>query len=276
MSRAPDRAPRRLPVPGALLGVALCLALLPTGGPARATTSAAPLLFAAASLTDVLTEIAASYREARGADIRLSFGGSSQLARQIEAGAPADAFFSADEEWMDYLAARGLIDVASRIDLVANRLVLIAPRDSRVALTLVPGVSLTAALGDGRLALADPEVPAGRYARAALSSLGAWQGVANRLARAENVRAALAFVARGETSLGIVYETDARLEPRVRVVAVFPADSHPPIRYPFALVAGRSAAAADFAAWLRGPSARAAFERAGFTPLPVPSMPKGR
>jgi len=255
---------------GTVAGVALCLTALPVAAPARAATAGAPLVFAAASLTDVLTDIAASYQAARGAEVRLSFGASSQLARQIEAGAPADAFFAADEEWMDYLAARGLIDAASRIDLVGNRLVMIAPRDSRVELTLAPGVSLTAALGDGRLAVADPDVPAGRYARAALGSLGAWQGVINRLARAENVRAALAFVARGETQLGIVYETDARLEPRVRVVAVFPADSHPPIRYPFALAAGASARAADFAAWLRGPSARAAFERAGFTALPHP------
>jgi len=271
MSRTTQRASRPLRALGTLVAIALCLTAMLATGPVRAASASSPLVFAAASLTDVLTDIAASYRTARGAEIRLSFGGSSQLARQIEAGAPAEAFFAADEAWMDYLAARGLVDAASRIDLVGNRLVLIAPRDSRVAIALAPGVSLTAALGDGRLAIADPDgVPAGRYARAALSALGGWQGVANHLARAENVRAALEFVARGEAPLGVVYATDARLEPRVRVVAVFPADSHPPIRYPFALVKGASATAVDFAAWLRGPSARTAFERAGFTPLTAP------
>jgi molybdate transport system substrate-binding protein len=225
-------------------------------------------VFAAASLTDVLQEIGQAYASGGAQAPRMSFAASSVLARQIEAGARADVFFSADQEWMDYLAARGLIRGDSRVDIVANRLVLIAPAASAMALRITRGFPLVAALGDGRLATGDPDfVPAGRYARSALMSLGVWNEVADRLVRAENVRVALAYVARGEAPLGIVYATDARAEPRVRVVDVFPADSHLPIHYPVAATTSAGAAALAFIGFARGTTATEIFQRAGFVPL---------
>jgi molybdate transport system substrate-binding protein len=202
----------------------------------RAAAAQTPLtVYAAASLVDAVPLIGA----ALGAPIRSSLASSAVLARQIEAGAPADVFLSADEAWMDYLAERRLIRSGSRTVIAGNRLVLVAPRASRVALTMAPNMPLLAALGrDGRLALADPaSVPAGRYAQAALEHLGVWSAVERRVVRAENVRAALTFVARGEAPLGIVYATDAQATPAVRVVGRFPAGSHPPIRYPGAVLA---------------------------------------
>jgi molybdate transport system substrate-binding protein len=191
------------------------------------------------------------------------------LAKQIEAGAPAGVFVSADPEWMDYLAQRGLIEAGSRRDLLGNRLVLIAPADSRVMLRLTPGAPLAAALGGGRLATGDPDaVPAGRYAREALIALGLWNKVSSRLVRAENVRAALEYVARGEAPLGIVYRTDALADKRVRIVDTFAADSHEPIIYPLALTVHAGAAAARFATFLESPAARQIFARYGFEPLP--------
>lgn len=226
-------------------------------------------VFAAASLTESLGEIARRYEAAQGVTVKLSVAASSVLARQIESGAAADLFISADGAWMDYLEKRGLVQAASRRDLLGNRLVLVAPAGSSVVVDLRPGVDLAAALGpSGRLAIAEPDgVPAGRYAVAALRALGAWQTVENRTARAENVRAALAFVARGEAPLGVVYATDAAVEPRVRVVAPFPPESHAPIVYPVALMPGASPAAAAFLAWLAGPEAGAVFAAAGFTVL---------
>lgn len=226
-------------------------------------------VFAAASLTESLGEIARRYEAAQGVTVKLSVAASSVLARQIESGAAADLFISADGAWMDYLEKRGLVQAASRRDLLGNRLVLVAPAGSSVVVGLRPGVDLAAALGTGgRLAIAEPDgVPAGRYAVAALRALGAWQAVENRTARAENVRAALAFVARGEAPLGVVYATDAAVEPRVRVVATFPPESHAPIVYPAALMPGASPAAAAFLAWLAGPEAGAVFTAAGFTVL---------
>jgi molybdate transport system substrate-binding protein len=192
-------------------------------------------VFAAASLTNALQDIGRDYEASGGGKVKFSFAASSLLARQIEAGAHADMFFSADVEWMDYLAERKLIKAATRRDVLSNRLVLIAPAGSTMALKIEPGFALAAALGDSRLALADPDtVPAGKYAKAALTTLGVWDAVANKIARAENVRAALAYVARGEALLGIVYETDAKAEPKVRTVDVFPADTHPAIVYPVA------------------------------------------
>jgi len=223
-------------------------------------------VFAAASLGDVLQEIGRPYRADTGIATRFSFAASSTLARQIEAGAPADVFISADGEWMDYLANRGLIEPRTRRNIAGNELVLIAPAASGIQLRIAPGFALGAALGRGRLAIADPAaVPAGRYAQAALSSLGAWPEVESRLAPAENVRAALALVSRGEAPLGIVYRTDARLDPKVRVVGAFPAASYPPIVYPAAAVSGARADAAAFVEYLAGEKAQAIFRKYGFT-----------
>lgn len=226
------------------------------------------LVFAAASLTNVLQNIGRDFEAKRGTKISFSFAASMTLARQIAASSGADIFAAADEESMDYLDARGLIARASRKDLLRNTLVLIAPAGSNLRLTIGERFGLARALGGGRLAMANPDaVPAGRYGRAALQALGVWDGVANRLAPAEDVRAALAYVARGEAPLGIVYATDARVESKVRVVATFPANSHDSIVYPVALTRDAKPAAARFLEYLSGPEARAMFVRAGFAPV---------
>ena len=228
-------------------------------------------VFAAASLKESLDEAAATYEKQTGTPVRVSYAASSALARQIAQGAPADVFLSADIDWMDDLQTRGLIDPRTRRNLLGNTLVLIAPRDSKVpAIALTPGLNLAPYLGtEGRLALAlTASVPAGKYAKQALTRLGAWPGVQARTAEAENVRAALLLVARGETPLGIVYGSDARAEPKVRVVGVFPADSHAAIVYPVARVAASThPRAADFVAWLQSPAAKAIFHRHGFAVL---------
>jgi molybdate transport system substrate-binding protein len=224
--------------------------------------------FAAASLTNVMDELGREFTKAGGPPVRFSFAASSTLARQIESGAPAGLFVSADREWMDYLEQRGLIDPSTRRDLLSNRLALIAPADSSVSLTIEPNFPLAAALDGGRLATGDPDnVPVGRYARSALTSLGVWNDVADRLVRAEDVRTALAFVARGEAPLGIVYATDARIEKKVRLVGLFPESSHPPITYPMALTKAAGADAARFAEFIQGDASRAVFERYGFVVL---------
>lgn len=237
---------------------------------ARAADTREFTVFAAASLKDALQEIGKDFEAAEMGRARFSFAASSLLARQIEAGAEADIFVSADTEWMNYLADRNLVQAASRKDILSNRLVLVAVRDSVIRLKIAPGFALAQALGDGRLALADPDsVPAGRYARNTLTSLGVWGSVAGRLARAENVRVALTYVARGEAPLGIVYETDAKAEPAVKTVDVFPAASHPPIVYPAALTAqGTSAEAKGFLAYTTGARAAAVFRKYGFIVLP--------
>ena len=236
--------------------------------PATAPPARSIVVFAAASLTDSLQELTADFKKSTGIDVKLSFAASSALARQIESGAPADAFFSADIEWMDYLGVRKLIQADSRRDLLGNRLVLVAPSASTIMLKIAPHFGLAEALGKGRLATGDPDsVPVGRYARAALTSLGVWSAVENRLVRAENVRAALALVDRGEVPLGIVYRTDALIDHGVRLVDVFPADSHPPIAYPLALTTGARSGAREFADFLRTPTAAAVFVKYGFVPL---------
>jgi molybdate transport system substrate-binding protein len=235
--------------------------------PAGADETAPPeiTVFAAASLTNVMQEIGASFRADTGIPVRLSFAASSALARQVESGAPVQAFVSADLEWMDYLARHGLIDVASRRNVAGNALVLIAPADSTVALEIAPGFALAATLGDRRLAVADPaSVPAGRYAKAALTALKAWDSLRGKLAPAESVRAALALVSRGEAPLGIVYRTDASVDPKVKIVGAFPAGTHPPIVYPAAAMGG-SVPGAEFVAYLTGEKAQAAFRRYGFS-----------
>lgn len=223
-------------------------------------------VFAAASLTDVLQPIGSAFTARTGQAVRFSFAASSVLARQIESGAPADVFISADHDWMDYLQERRLIRADTRSDVAGNALVLIAPADSRLALKVAPGFALAAALGPtGRLAMADPAaVPAGRYARQALTQLGVWSSVQQRSVAADNVRTALNFVARGEAPLGIVYATDARSESRVRVVALFPAGSHDPIVYPAAALTSAGPQAAAFVQFLSDPAARAAFTAGGF------------
>lgn len=225
-------------------------------------------VFAAASMKEALDEATAAYQSATGQHVRVSYAASSALARQIEQGAPADLFASADLDWMDYLQERNLLDNASRQNLLGNTLVLIAPSTSKATrVTLKPGVDLLPLLGHGRIALGlTASVPAGKYAKAAFTSLGIWPPLEPRAAEAENVRAALMLVARGEAPLGVVYGSDAKAEPRVRVLATFPASSHPPIVYPVArLKASRHPQAAALLAWLQGPAAAAIFRRHGFS-----------
>lgn len=243
--------------------------LLLLAAPALAKAPAPTLtVFAAASLKESLDAVASDWTRRSGQKVVVSFAASSALAHQIEQGAPTDVFISADGEWMDYLQMRKQIDPATRFDLVANRLVLVAPSSSplRSVVLAKPG-SLLEALGDGRLAVAETEsVPAGRYARQSLAKLGQWGDVEPRLAQGENVRAAMAFVARGEAPLGIIYATDAQAEPNVRVVARFPDDSHDPIIYPVARVSTSDPArSAGFLSFLRGRHAQATFHKAGFT-----------
>jgi len=223
-------------------------------------------VFAAASLTDALAEIETRFEAVTGHDVAVSLAGSSALARQIRHGAPADVFVSADPGWMDVLEADGLVEPGTRFDLLRNRLVLVAHGRGAEPVEIGPETDLVGLLGDGRLAMALVEaVPAGRYGKAALESLGLWDAVEDRVAQTDNVRAALALVALGEAPYGIVYATDAGAEDDVTVVGRFPAETHPPITYPAAGVAGRTGpAAAAFLSYLRGPAAREAFDAAGF------------
>ena len=223
------------------------------------------LIFAAASLRNVIDDLAAPCKQATGVGYKASYAASSTLAKQIAEGAPADIFISADLEWMDDVAKRNLIASASRVNLLGNDLVLVAPKASPVALTIAPNFGLAAALGTGRLAVGDPAaVPAGLYAKSALTSLGVWDSVSSRLAPAENVRAALLRVSRAEAPLGIVFRTDALADATVKIVDVFPGSSHPPIVYPAALTTRASPAARKVLDYLRGPAARAVFEKQGF------------
>ncbi len=225
------------------------------------------LVFAAASLKPALDEIISTPDAKALGGIKASYAASSQLEHQIEAGAPASIFISADEDWMDAAAAKGRVVEATRVDLLGNALVLVAPKDSTLALTIAPKFDLAGALGaDGRLALGEPNsVPAGKYARASLTSLGVWDSIRPRVVSADNVRAALNFVARGEAPLGIVYRSDAVSEPAVRVVGTFPDASHAPIVYPAAIVAGHDTPMArKLLGLLRAPSSQAIFVRHGF------------
>lgn len=229
-------------------------------------------VFAAASLKNAMDEVLQAYRAKTGIPARASYAASSTLARQIEQGAPADLYVSADAAWMDELAVRRMIAAATRRDLLSNHLALIAPAGSKVQVRMGKGAAFAAALsrvlGGGRMAVAGPGVPAGTYAGASLRALGVWDSVKDKLAPAENVRAALAYVAQGETPLGIVYDTDARIEPKVRIVALFPDASHPPIVYPAAVVAGSANPnAAGLLGFLQGPQASAIFSKYGFVVL---------
>lgn len=251
-----------------LLGLS---AARPALGAAQQSGAAAPdlVVLAAASLTDALNEIGPAFTTATHRGVKLSYAASSALARQIEAGAPADVFMSADTDWMDYLQTRRLIDTASRRNVLGNRLVLISPADSTVNIDIKPHFGLARLLGSGRLATGNPDsVPVGKYARIALTNLGVWSEVQDRIAPADNVRAALALVARGEAPLGIVYRTDALVEKKVRIVAEFPASSHEPIIYPVATTSHPQAGAADFVKFLLSPAARAVFAKYGFDSAP--------
>jgi len=253
--------------------VAMLLWGLVAGAGARAATDAPITIFAAASTADALRAVSDAYARRGGPRARLVLAASSMLARQILQGAPADLYLSANEAWMDRLGAAGLVAPGSRVDLLGNVLVLIAPADGRLAAAapaIAPGFPLAAALGSDRLAMGDPaHVPAGIYARATLECLGVWQQVAGRAAYAANARAALALVARGETAAGIVYATDAAIDPGVRVLGAFPADCHDPIVYPLAVIAGRRSPPVEgFYRFLRGPEAARIFRTQGFKVLP--------
>jgi molybdate transport system substrate-binding protein len=226
-------------------------------------------VFAAASMKNALDEIDSLFTKQSGIKVVASYAASSALMKQIELGAPADVFLSADIDWMDYGAKRNLIRNDTRENLLGNRLVLIAPRDSKIGnVTIGPGFDLAALAGSGRIATGDVRaVPAGLYAKAALEKLGIWSSVESKMAMAENVRAALLLVARGEAPLGIVYETDAKVDPGVKIVGVFPEDSHPPIIYPVAMTKDAKPDAAQYLAFLRTPEAKAVFERYGFRVL---------
>jgi molybdate transport system substrate-binding protein len=243
------------------------IVFLALGLPVRAEQ---PLtVFAAASLKTALDEINRAFTADSGIPVRTSYAASSALAKQIVQGAPADVYASADVEWMDDLESRNLLLAGTRVDLLGNRLVVIAEKDSPVSALALNLPSFTSALDGHRLALAETtSVPAGRYAKAALESLGMWTALRPRVAMAENVRAALRFVSRGEAPLGIVYATDAAADPAVKIVATFPEDSHPAIVYPFAATAGSNAEQAkSYIRFLQGPGARVIFEKLGFRVL---------
>lgn len=225
------------------------------------------MVFAAASTTNAVTEIVDLFKRATQTPVTPSFASASALAKQIENGAPAAVFISADNKWMDYLEERKRIEPDTRFGLLGNRIVLIVPADSPLKLELQPGVDLCGALGENRLAMGDPDhVPAGAYGKQALETLGAWDAIKNRIAKTNDVRAALVLVERGEAPMGIVYATDAAISDKVRIAGIFPENTHPPIVYPIALVAGNKTAAAEaFFAFLKGPEAKAVFIKYGFS-----------
>lgn len=229
-------------------------------------------VFAAASLKNALDDTNAAFTEATGLKVVASYEASSALAKQIEQGAPADIFISADLRWMDYANDHKLIKPDTRVNLLGNKLVLIAPRNSRLDhVTIGDGFDIAKLAGDGRIAVADVKaVPAGLYAKAALEKLGGWTAAEPKLAQAGNVRATLAFVARGETPVGIVYETDARIEPKVKIIGAFPDGSYPTVTYPVAATATSKAGATRYLNFLATPAAKVIFERFGFSFLIKP------
>ena len=231
------------------------------------------VVFAAASMKNALDDIDAAYTAKTGVKVQASYAASSVLAKQIEQGAPADIFVSADTDWMDYAISKKNINEPTRVNLLGNSIVLIAPKDSEINnVTIGPGFDLAKLAGSGKIATGDVKaVPVGKYAKAALEKLGAWQAAEPKFAMAESVRAALTLVARGEAVLGIVYSTDAKVEPGVKIVGTFPADSHPAIIYPVAATATPRAEAADYLAFLRSSAAKTIFEKYGFTFLIRPT-----
>jgi molybdate transport system substrate-binding protein len=252
----------------ALLAAGIAAGPLPAAAQDKTIT-----VFAAASMKNALDGINAAFLKASGIKVVASYAASSALAKQLEQGAPADAFASADLEWMDYSAQKKTIKDDTRVNLLGNRLVLIAPKDSKIdTVAIAQGFDLARVVGDGRIATGEvSSVPVGKYAKSALEKLGIWASVEKKFARADNVRAALALVARGEAVLGIVYETDAKVEPGVKIVGAFPADSHPAIVYPVAETATAKPEATAYLAFLRSAAAKAVFETYGFTFLVRPT-----
>jgi molybdate transport system substrate-binding protein len=249
------------------LGLAALLAFAMTAIQPAAARTKNVVVFAAASLKNALDEIEAQWQRETGKKATISYAASSALARQIEHGAPADMFISADLDWMDHVEQRNLLKAHTRSNLLSNRIVLIAPTESGISARIGAGFNLAGLLGSGRLAMADTNaVPAGRYGKASLEALGVWNSVRDRVAQAENVRAALLLVSRGEAPLGIVYQTDAAAEPKVRIVDAFPENTYPAIVYPVALTASSvNADAPAFLAYLKSPKTRPLFEKQGFT-----------
>ena len=249
--------------------LALLAFTLPFAG-ISAAIAADVTVFAAASLKQALDDQAKRFEASTGNKVIVSYGASNALAKQIESAAPADLFISADLDWMDYVGQRNLLAAGSRTNLLRNTLVLIAPSSSKATVKIAPGFGLAAALGSERLAMANPDsVPAGKYGKAALEKLGVWTSVERQVARAENVRAALALVSRGEAPFGIVYSTDAWADKGVKIVDTFPCDTHPPIVYPAAVLAStKSAAARPLLDYLRSAPARAIWEKYGFGVTP--------
>ncbi len=255
-----------------LAGILAALLALAAALPAAAQDKAITV-FAAASMKNALDEIDAAFTAKTGIRVTVSYGPSSGLAKQIEQGAPADVFISADTDWMDYALARKSIDEQTRMNLLGNSIVLIAPKDAKVEnVNIGPGFDLAKLAGTGRIATGDVKsVPAGKYAKAALQKLGSWQAAEPKFAMADNVRAALLLVARSEAVLGIVYATDAKVEPGVKIVGTFPAQTHPAIVYPVAATAAAKPQAADYLAFLRSTAAKNIFEKHGFKYLASPT-----
>ena len=261
--------PRRKTL-GRMLALAAAAALawgVPPPAPAHAQ-SGDLVVFAAASLKNALDAIHAQWQKETGKSAKISYAASSALAKQIEQDAPAQLFISADIPWMDYVEKKDLIKKETRSDLLGNRIVLIAPKDKAKAVDIKPGFDLAKVIGDGRLAMANVEaVPAGRYGKASLEKLGVWASVSGKLAQAENVRAALLLVSRGEAPAGIVYQTDAASDKGVTIIGTFPQDTHPPIIYPIALTKSAGPDAAAFLAYIKSAKAKSLFEAQGFTVL---------
>jgi molybdate transport system substrate-binding protein len=257
-----------------LAGIFVAFVLLwgSTSSPAAAEDKTLTV-FAAASMKNALDDIDAAFTAKTGVKVSASYAASSTLAKQIEQGAPADIFVSADTDWMDYAVSKKNIDEATRVNLLGNSIVLIAPKDSKIDnVTIGQGFDLAKLAGDGKIATGDVKsVPVGKYAKAALEKLGAWQAAEPKFAMAESVRAALLLVARGEATLGIVYSTDAKVEPGVKIVGTFPADSHPAIIYPVAATATAKPEAKEYLDYLHSAAAKAVLEKYGFTYLVKPT-----
>jgi len=250
-----------------LTALALAATLSPVNAQEQTLT-----IFAAASLKNALDDVDAAFTKATNIKVTASYAASSALAKQMESGAPADAFISADLNWMDYVAGKNLIKTDTRFNMLGNKLVLIAGKDSKLdKVEIAQGFDIAKLAGDGRIAVADVKaVPAGLYAKAALEKLGSWAAAEPKLAQAENVRATLAFVARGETPIGIVYETDAKVEPNVKIIAYFPDGSYPPVTYPVAATAAAKPDTAKYLEFLRSSGSKAVFEKYGFSFLIKP------
>src|SRR5689334_13529452 len=256
-----------------LAGIAVAFLTLAAAALPATAQEKSITVFAAASMKNALDDIDAAYTARTGVKVTVSYAASSALAKQIEQGAPADVFISADTDWMDYAVSKKNINEASRVNLLGNSIVLIAPKDSGVEnVTIGQGFDLAKLAGDGKIATGDVKsVPAGKYAKAALEKLGSWQAAEPKFAMADSVRAALTLVARGEAALGIVYSTDANVEPGVKIVGTFPGDSHPPIIYPVAATATAKPEAKDYLDFLRSQAAKTVLEKYGFNYLLKPT-----